>query len=532
MVALKQWFSSFLCIVQAVYNLVKVKLIVFCLVALGACTHPRDWQLAEPDSAAFPSQWFVQGQAKAKFQELLKPTSHRARNIILFVGDGMGISTVTAARILEGQLRGQSGEENLLSFEQLPQTALVKTYEVDLQVPDSAGTMTAMMTGVKTKAGLIGLDQTAIRGDCPSAAGAAWRTLLEEAESLGLATGVVTTARLTHATPAATYAHVPERDWESDADMPEAAKRAGCKDIARQLIEFPYGDGLEVALGGGRQKFVPASQPDPEYPNQIGSRTDGRNLTGEWLVRFARSAYVWNKTQFDAVDPAATDHLLGLFEPSHLQYEYDRPSDPAGEPSLSEMTAKAIQILKQNPKGFFLMVEGGRIDHAHHAGNAFRALSETIELARAVKVALDLTDPNQTLVVVTADHSQPLVLAGHPRRGNPILSKVEAQEGKLAKAADGWPYTTLSYANGRGAHVLPHGGDAVFALPIHPGRLDLRRVDTQHPGYHQEALVPLEASTHAGEDVPLYAGGAEAHLFHGVLEQHVVYHLLRRAAGF
>ncbi|MFN3920054.1 MAG: alkaline phosphatase [Methylohalobius sp.] len=510
----------------------KVKLIVFCLVALGACTHALDWQLAEPDSAAFPSQWFVQGQAKAKFQErTLKPVSHRARNIVLFVGDGMGITTVTAARILEGQLKGHYGEENLLSFERFPYTALVKTYEVDQQVPDSAGTMTAMMIGVKTKAGLIGLDQTASRGDCPSAREAERRTLLEEAESLGLSTGVVTTTRLTHATPAATFAHVPERDWESDADMPESAKRTGCKDIARQLIEFPYGDGLEVALGGGRQKFLPASAHDPEYPDQTGSRTDGRHLIEEWQAR-PRWAYVWNKEQFDALDPAKVDHLLGLFEPSHLHYEHDRLLDTAGEPSLSEMTAKAIQILKRNPTGFFLMVEGGRIDHAHHAGNAFRALTETIELARAVEVALKMTDPKDTLIVVTADHSQPLVLAGYPRRGNPILGKVEAKEGKLAKAADGWPYTVLVYANGRGAHVLPRGGDAVFALPIHPGRLDLRQVNTQLPGYHQEALVPLEASTHAGEDVPLYAGGAGAQLFRGVLEQHAIYHLLRRAAGF
>ncbi|MCX8049139.1 MAG: alkaline phosphatase [Methylohalobius sp.] len=501
------------------------------LFASGCASNTAQWPLAAWSPATNPEQWLENGRVQAERLAAGWPQARRAKNVILFIGDGMGVSTVTAARIFEGQLAGRSGEENFLSFERFPYTALIKTYEVDQQVPDSAGTMTAMMTGVKTNAGLIGLDQTARRGDCASARVAIRRTLLEEAEQEGLATGIVTTTRLTHATPAATYAHVPDRDWESDADLPQAAKEAGCRDIARQLIEFPYGDGPEVALGGGRQKFLPNQVHDPEYPNQSGSRQDGRNLLQEWQLR-PNSAYVWNKEQFDAVDPAKIDRLLGLFEPSHLKYERDRLLDQGTEPSLSEMTAKAIQILKKSPKGFFLMVEGGRIDHAHHAGNAYRALTETIELAHAVEVAMQLTDPRETLIVVTADHSQPLVLAGYPKRGNPILGKVRDGRGEIAKAADGLPYTALSYANGRGAHLLPEGGDAVFAEKIHAGRFDLRQVDPTHPGYHQEALVPLEASTHAGEDVPLYAAGANAHLFRGVLEQHVICHLLRQAAGF
>jgi alkaline phosphatase len=452
--------------------------------------------------------------------------SPQAKGLILFLGDGMGLSTVTAARLFEG------GAEHLLSFEKLPYTALIKTYELDRLVPDSAGTMTAIMTGVKTKAGMIAVAGNARRGDCQSSQGQELRTLLEEAEIAGLATGVVTTTRLTHATPAATYAHVPERQWESDADLPEAAKRAGCKDIARQLVEFPFGDGLEVALGGGRLKFLPSTVADPEEPAQTGARLDGRDLTQEWLKRFPQAAYVWNKAQFEAVDPDRVLHLLGLFDPSHLEYEPDRPLDKGGEPSLAEMTAKALQILSRNPKGFVLVVEGGRIDHAHHAGNAYRALAETVEFARAVETALTLSDPKQTLIVVTADHSQPLVIAGDLKRTQPILGKVETEEGLLAKAADGLPYTALVYANGRGAHVLPQGGDEVFSQPLHFGRLDTSTVDTARPGYHQEALVPLEASTHAGEDVPLYAQGPGAERFHGVLEQNAIYHLMRAALGF
>src|SRR5205085_580566 len=116
-----------------------------------------------------------------------------------------------------------------------------------------------------------------------------------------------------------------------------------------------------------------------------GRRKDGRDLTAEWAAR-AGSSFVWNKAQFDAIDPSTTKHLLGLFERSHMEYEADRAKDTAGEPSLAELTAKAIDVLSKSDQGFFLMVEGGRIDHAHHAGNARRALEDAIALSEAVKV--------------------------------------------------------------------------------------------------------------------------------------------------
>ena len=146
----------------------------------------------------------------------------RARNVILFVGDGMGVSTVTAARILDGQLRGEPGEENLLSFERLPYLALAKTYNTNAQVPDSAGTMTAMMSGVKNKAGMINISSEGLRADCASSKGNELNTFLDLMEITGRSTGVVSTARITHATPAATYSRVPERNWESDDGLTEA----------------------------------------------------------------------------------------------------------------------------------------------------------------------------------------------------------------------------------------------------------------------------------------------------------------------
>jgi alkaline phosphatase len=488
-----------------------------------------------------PQEWFASGRRTVERLKALPRVERRAKNVILFVGDGMGISTVTAARIFAGQLRGESGEENVLSFETFPYVALSKTYSTNQQTSDSAPTMSAMVTGIKTGDRLISVNQHVIRGDYRTIPGNLATTILEFAERNGMATGVVSTARLTHATPAACYAHTADRDWEADADLSAAARAADFPDIARQLIEFPYGGGLEVALGGGRGKFLPNTADDPEETGKKGERLDGRDLTAEWLAK-PRSAYVWNKAQFDAIDPATVDHLLGLFEYSHMEYEADRASDAAGEPSLSEMTGKAIDILSRQGKGFFLHVEGGRIDHAHHAGNAYRALTDTIAFAKAVQVAMEKTSPEDTLIIVTADHSHVFTIAGYPKRGNPILGKVvEPGARDFSRDLLGLPYTTLGYANGPGyTGASDSQSEGVKRYPHLPrssagvtgGRPDLSRVDTAAPSYLQEATVPLPSETHGGEDVAIYARGPQAHLFQGVLEQHVIFHVMATALGF
>ncbi len=476
-------------------------------------------------------QWLRDGKQAVEEAKRLRAQGTRAKNVILFLGDGMGVATVTAARILEGQMRSESGEENLLSFEQLPYAAVSKTYSVNQQTSDSAPTMSAIVTGAKTKDGVISLAQDVIPGDHTTVKGNELMTILEMAEEAGLSTGVVSTARVTHATPAACYAHSPERNWEADGALSAAARAAGFPDIARQLIEFPYGNGPEVVLGGGRGKFLPRTVADPEDKSQFGERGDGRNLIDEWLAKHPRSAYAWNKEQFNAVDPRGADRLLGLFERSHMEYEHDRPKDAGGEPSLSEMTSKAIDLLAKNRKGYFLMVEGGRIDHAHHDGNAYRALTETIEFANAVKAALGKIDLRETLVIVTADHSHTLTIAGYPTRGNDILGKVRQNDdrgkpaGSDAKDAQGLPYTTLGYANGRGSGALPlpEGGSGGKKRP------DLSEVNTADPNYRQESTVPLASETHGGEDVIIYAGGPCAHFFHGVQEQNVIFHVMAEA---
>lgn len=432
------------------------------------------------------------------------PPPARAKNVILFIGDGMGISTVTAARIYEGQKRGQTGEENLLSFEKFPQTAMVKTYNTDAQVPDSAGTATAMNAGVKTRIGYIGVGEAATRNDCTSSKAQHLPSTAEAAKRAGLQVGIVTTTRITHATPAAVYGHSVNRDWESDKDIPAAERPEGCTDLAAQLVAFPF----DVALGGGKGKFVGKAGGGDRLENSA-------DLPRAWQARTGGS-YVETASALAAAPKGKP--VLGLFAPSHMTYMLNRKPD-SSEPTLTAMTADALARLKAGGTGYYLMVEGGRIDHGHHAGQAGYALEEAVEFAKAVQYAVDNTDPRETLILVTADHSHVFTIAGYPKRGNPILGLVtgggegEGSPDEPAIASDGQPYSTLGYANGPGAVKGARG------MP-----------DTSIKA-RQQSLVPLGSETHGGEDVGLYATGPGSQEVRGVIEQNRIGWIVRRALG-
>ena len=492
------------------------------------------------------SSWYSAAQTKltTKTAQAQATQATKAKNVILFVGDGMGISTLTAARILQGQRNNQSGEEGYLSFEEFPYSAQVKTYNVDAQTPDSAGTMTAIISGVKTDVGVIGVDEDIERGVCSTVAGNELITATELAEIKGLSTGIISTARITHATPAATYAKSADRNWEDVSDMPEDAVTGGCEDIASQLVNFEKNlearfvgtdvDGLDFVMGGGRRHFLPKDETanSTDAVSAIeGDRTDERNLVTEWQTQYPDATYVMDQTGFDSIADDATK-VFGLFNESHMQYEADRANDVAGEPSLTDMTTKAIEVLGKNDNGFFLTVESGRIDHAHHAGNAYNALNDTIEFAKAVQAAVDNTNPEETLILVTADHSHVFTIAGYPKRGNPILGQVVAVGATTPSlAADDMPYTTVGYANGLGFRNLGSetDADASYTSAAVAGRVELNGVDTTTPGFHQEATVPMGSETHAGEDISLHAKGPGAQLAQGVIEQNVVFHLINQA---
>lgn len=436
----------------------------------------------------------------------------RARNVILFVADGMNIPTITATRILEGQNRGETGEENYLPFERWGHSALIKTYNENAQVPDSAGTATAMHTGVKTHIGAIsvyarqGLEACAEDAVLPA-------TTLERAQRRGLSTGLVTTTRLTHATPASAYAHLPNRNWESDSALPDDAVAAGCRDLAAQLIDtwFAEGGPVDVALGGGRGAFV--------GQDRGGQRRDGRDLAEEWDN--LGGVYVETAAEFRALSPQDDDPVLGLFARSHLDYTIDR--DPAEQPSLAEMTEFAIERLSRDEDGYYLLVEAGRVDHAHHWSNAHRALTDALAFAEAVHLAAEMTDPDDTLIIVTADHGHVFNIAGYPRRGNPILGLVHPPAPDLsdaptppAPAQDGRPYTTLGYYTG----------------PVQRSDETLTQDQVLNPDYRQQSAIPMGSETHSGEDVAAYARGPWAHLVDGVMEQHTLNRIITFAYGW
>lgn len=435
------------------------------------------------------------------------PAQPRAKNVILFIGDGMGISTITAARIYAGQKLGMTGEEFVLPFENFENVALVKTYNTNAQVPDSAGTATAMHSGSKTNIGMLGVGPNARRGSCEEALANPLPLLGEEATMHGLALGIVSTARITHATPASVYARSPDRNWEADAGIPEDQRGMGCDDIAAQLIAADW----DVALGGGTTAFFGS--------DMGGWRLEAdANLPAGWATRTG-GTYVTTASELKA---APSDKpVFGLFGASHLDYMADSDRD-AGQPTLTDMTASAIGRLSADPDGYYLMVESGRIDHGHHAGQAGFALEETVEFARAIQYAIDNTNPEETLILVTADHSHVFTISGYPRRGNDILGLVVPpanggdEVAEAARASDGIPYTTLGYANGPGS---------IAGLAERP---------TPETGINarQQATIPLGSETHAGEDVALYAQGPGADEARGVIEQNVIYDIIRRAFGW
>ena len=463
---------------------------------LGGCTTTNNYNYPDKARAAAPAASETQVAGKAK-------------NVILFIGDGMGISTVTAARIYAGQKQGQSGEEYVLPFETFDNVALVKTYNTDAQVADSAGTASAMHTGVKTRIGVLGYGPGVTTGDCASGSGHELGLLGEEVKQRGLALGIVSTARLTHATPASVYARSVSRDWEGDTAIPEDQRGRGCSDIAQQLVAAPF----DVALGGGSVAF---------YGKQNGGLRldDGADLPGDWQ---AATGGHFVTTAADLAAAPADAPLLGLFSPSHMTYMVDRDAE-SSEPTLTDMTAAAVTRLAGDPDGFYLMVESGRIDHGHHAGQAGYALEEAVEFARAIQWAIDNTDPEETLILVTADHSHVFTMAGYPRRGNDILGLVVppaggGEDGDTGEgpslAADGKPYTTLGYGNGPGA--------------IKPGGREMPETGV---AAHQQAAIPTGSETHGGEDVALYANGPGAQNVRGVMEQNLIYDVIRRAFGW
>ncbi|KAG8329059.1 hypothetical protein J6590_095865 [Homalodisca vitripennis] len=268
---------------------------------------------------------------------------------------------------------------------------------------------------------------------------------------------------------------------------------------------------IKVILGGGRRHWLPKVTRDLEQVTDEGRRLDGRNLVEDWLrdkkKRGVKAEFVWNKQQLDNIS-SDIDHLLA--DINFMEFEADRDTGPSGDPSLADMTNKALNVLERSNKGYFLFVESGRIDHAHHYNNAYRALDETLALETALVEVLGRVDLEETLVVVTTDHSHVLTLGGLATpRGNPVLGT-----DTKPSDVDGQPYSTLLYGSGPGYSVprsVPNNASSAAE---------------ERNAVHGSA-VPRQWGTHGGEDVPVFAAGPLARaLFSGIVDQSYIPHAI------
>jgi len=451
----------------------------------------------------------------------------QARNVIMFLGDGMGPSTVTAARQLLAQTTDTELPDASLEWDKFYNVGLSKTYNIDRTTPDSAATGTAFLCGQKAMYSTIGVNQYAYYDNCTSVPDNKVDSILKRAiRDKGWWGGVVTQTRVTHATPAAAYAHVANRNWEATIPT-DVEGHELCTDIAYQLVMDPSNQDIRVVLGGGRRSFLNASHQDP-LTGQPGYRVDGNDLLEEWKSRRAAELgedeylLAYTKEEFDNADPEKLQYLMGLFNYSEMDYEWDRNLHD-NNPSLSAMTRKAIEVLDNNENGYFLLVEGGRIDQAHHDNSAFLALHDTLEFNEAVKEAMELTDEEDTLIIVTADHSHAFTMGGYPSIDNDVFGL----DNSVWPTMDNKPYTGLGYTNGPA--FLVHRTEEGNISNVVP-RLDLTDVDTTDRDFVQDVAIPLDYETHDGEDVGIYAHGPMAHLIHGVHEQSYIAHVMMYAA--
>ncbi len=319
----------------------------------------------------------------------------RVKNIIFCIGDGMGLGQVCLA-CMKG-----AGIDGKLYMERLPVVGLIRTHSFNRLVTDSAASGTALATGFKTNNGMVGV----------SPEGKRYLTILEAAKDTGMATGLVVTSTIYHATPACFGAHV--------------GSRKNMAKIAEGLLE----NKINVMFGGGREQFLPKSDANSK-------REDERNLIGE--AKEAGYSYIQSAEELKS---ACGPFLLGLFQMKAL-------TTRSPEPSLAELTEKAVEILSKEQKGFFLMVEGSQIDWACHANNAGNAVRQTLLFDEAVKSAVDFAlKDKQTIVVVTADHETGgLIVAGKD------LQCKELEVKWTSKGHSGLPVPV--YAFGPGAEIF------------------------------------------------------------------------------
>ncbi|WP_054951303.1 alkaline phosphatase [Numidum massiliense] len=386
------------------------------------------------------------------------PPEQIATNVIFMIPDGFSADHATNYRWFKGR---KAAWDDLL-------VGMVKTHSADNKITDSAAAGTAMATGVKTNNGMISVDPQ----------GKERQTILEAARSAGKKTGLVVTSNVTNATPAVFASHVTSRHNE--------------RAIAPQML-----DRVDVLLGGGKQFFLPMAK---------GGKQQGRDLVVEANRRGFR--LIENRA---ALRLARADKILGLFANAEMAPELDR--DETNEPSLQEMTAKAIDILSQNSSGFFLMVEGSQIDRASHAHDAAWAMKDIAAFEQAVQTAVDFARADgHTLVVIAGDHDTGgMSVGGYNKKeanlevlrhvnasGNAIAAKLNADRSNVAEIVFQHTGITLTAEEGEAIKRAEQPARAINVV------------------ISKRAAVSWTSDTHTGTDIPLYAYGPSSHTFAGL----------------
>lgn len=425
--------------------------------------------------------------------------SRKPQAVIFLLADGMGSSHISFAR----NLNLSPGEH--FAFETLPTTGLVSTYSASNFVTDSAAAATAFSSGVKANNRTIGMDPD----------GNPLETIADRAQQQGWKIGYVTDTEITHATPAAFYAAVQDRYLEVDA-------------IALQLLD----QSPDVALGGGKRHFLPQ--------DRYGARQDGRDL----LTEARQQGYeIWEQgaNLGEGREEPFPDKLLGLFASSHIPYVIDNQRLPSQQsyPSLAELTRVALRVLAKKDNSFFLLVEGGRIDHAGHSFDAVSVAAQVEAFDEAVEVVLQYQqDHPATLVVVTSDHATGGLaindfvdwdsFGGQKASNDDLVADLRDPESQQDEdyLAEMTGYAAFSPEHVETIRSLSSKYDAArlvgTLLSDRFGITWLPRVETDSDS----------TDGHTGEDVPLYAGGPGAHLFGGTLDNTEIPQRLCRLLGW
>jgi alkaline phosphatase len=312
------------------------------------------------------------------------------KNVIVLIPDGCDQAVQTATRLYKNHALGIDGPLAVDTMD----VCMARTYMANSVVTGSAAAATAFSSGYKTTVRFLGVGPDPVATpnltgfESPIAPYAPVETILEAAKAAGKATGLVATSRITHATPAAYACHIQDRGMDNE--------------IMEHMV---YLD-LDVAFGGGKRHLLTT--------DQGGKRTDGEDL----LRVLTDRGYQWVETR-DELMALTSGKAWGLFASSHMDSDIDRDDANPTEPSIAEMTSKAIELLSQDPDGFFIMIEGSQVDWAGHANDPVWMITDFLAFDAAVQVALDFAQANgDTMVIAFPDHDTGSMSIGHEQGFN------------------------------------------------------------------------------------------------------------------